>query len=74
MIREETNSDYASFDVKTVQNKLDLSRKSSYSLPMAVDLETGEIVIIDLYVKSFSNFSRVEESKDDRPKLAVIDI
>ena len=60
MVRSKVDSSMKSFDIKTVQNKLDLEGRSGYAIPLVVDLVKKEIVWIDLYVGSRDFRNRVE--------------
>ncbi|MFN8613833.1 MAG: hypothetical protein U0931_40240 [Vulcanimicrobiota bacterium] len=60
MIRDKVEADYDSFDLKTVQNKFDLTGTAGFALPMLVDLEKQEIIITDLYMPGLHLFNRVE--------------
>ncbi len=57
MVRDRVDAAYQSFDVKTVENKLDLTGRTGYCVPLIVDLEAREIVVTDLYMgtKAFNN-------------------
>lgn len=65
MIRDRVSADYASFDLKTVQNKFDLTGTSGLALPILVDLEKQEIIIIDLYMSGLEVHNRVENNVHD---------
>ena len=60
MIRNEINSNYKTFDIKTVQNKFDVAGSWSYVIPMIVDIENSEIIFTDLYMNASENQNRVE--------------
>lgn len=55
MFRERTDSNIKSFDIKTVQNKFNVSGQGNYSMPMVVDIKTQEIIFIDMYMSGRSN-------------------
>jgi len=61
-IRDNINDKYKSFNIKTVENKLDICGVGSYSIPMAVDLKEDKIIYVDLYVNSLAWGNRVENS------------
>ncbi|MBT9587279.1 TerD family protein [bacterium] len=65
MIRDRVDCNYQSFDIKTVQNKFDLTGNGSYCLPIIVDLWEGEIIYVDLYVSSVDQHNRVEGAVKD---------
>lgn len=65
MIRDEINKNYKSFDIKTVQNKFDLNGACAYSIPIIVDIETNEIIFIDLYVGQVTRHNRVQGAHED---------
>lgn len=65
MAREQVDATYATFDIKTVQNKLDLSGPASYAIPFLVDLREQEIIYVDLYVHSVESGNRVEGAISD---------
>jgi hypothetical protein len=65
MLREQVDSSYASFDIKTVQNKLDMAGNSAYCIPMLVDLEERQVLYIDLYVAGVEGGNRVEGAVND---------
>jgi len=61
-IRNKINSDYKSFDEKTVANKFDLYGNWSYFMPIILDIEREEIVYTDLAVNSRTSWNNVENS------------
>jgi hypothetical protein len=66
MEREEVNNDRASFDPKTVANKLQLTGGAQYSIPIIFDLLTQEMIYTDLYVSgNKAGFNRVEDAADN---------
>ena len=65
MIREKVDGRYASFDLKTVQNKFDLTGTSGYCLPILVDLHKSEIIFLDLYVTGQGRHNSAEQSVSD---------
>jgi hypothetical protein len=70
------DASYASFDLKTVQNKFDLSGTSGVALPILVDLERSEIIILDLYLPGLQSHNRVEACVTDISKAcaAMVDL
>lgn len=64
MIRDAVDRSRKSFDPKTVANGYALQGTGSYALPLLVDLKTGEIILIDLYVGRRVQYNRVENSAD----------
>lgn len=52
MLREHVNKSYASFDIKTVKQKLPLTGSSGYAIPFLVDLKQRRVIYVDLYVGS----------------------
>lgn len=69
MMREKPNSDYSSFDISTVQQKLAMGGEVTCAIPVIFDLEHGRAIWTDLrfYGTSDGNaletaFSRVERA------------
>lgn len=62
MWREKVNSDYKSFDIKTVANKLDLNGVGSYAIPFMVDVKQEQIIYTDLYVNGLKQHNAIENS------------
>jgi stress response protein SCP2 len=60
MIRTKVDASYKSFDIKTVQNKFDLSGTGGYCVPLIVDLEAKEIIVTDLYMGTRNFHNSVE--------------
>lgn len=60
MIRDKVDTDYKSFDIKTVANKFDLQGNKSWCIPLLVDLLNNEIIYTDLYVGQRSHANTVE--------------
>lgn len=71
MMRDRVDSNYKSFDVKTVQQKFDLTGQSSYCFPILVDLWEQQVLFIDLYVRGLDAHNRVEESVTNISTLAA---
>lgn len=65
MIRDQVDASYQSFDIKTVQNKFDLSGTTSFCLPIVIDLKEMTVIFVDLYVGKVEQFNRVERSTED---------
>ncbi|MCO8123518.1 TerD family protein [Stieleria sp. TO1_6] len=65
MIRDRVDPAYTSFDIKTIQNKFDLSGTSSFSLPIVVDLQAMKIIFVDLFVGHVKQHNAVERSTED---------
>lgn len=59
MIRDEVDTTYSTFDVKTVQNAFDLTGGNSFAIPFIVDLKAAQIIYTDLYVGRRQNFNAV---------------
>lgn len=70
MCREKVDRNYKSFDIKTVENAFNLNGNAAYSLPIIVDLQTNEIVFVDLYVGMRELHNRVENSLDSVSTIA----
>lgn len=70
MCREKVDHNYKSFDIKTVENAFNLNGNAAYSLPIIVDLQTNEIVFVDLYVGMRELHNRVENSLDSVSTIA----
>lgn len=62
MIRDKVDSSYATFDLKTVQNKFDLSGTSGLAMPILVDLKRREIIVVDLYLPGLEIHNQVENA------------
>lgn len=71
MIRDKIDSKYSSFDLKTVQNKFDLTGTSGFAMPILVDLERNEIIITDLYLPGLQTHNRVEACVTDISKASA---
>lgn len=65
MIRDKVDNTYASFDIKTVQNKFDLNGTGAYAIPIVIDMVQDEITFVDLYVNGMESHNNVEGSFDD---------
>src|SRR5690606_2793630 len=65
MIRDKVDSSHASFDIKTVDNKLVLTGEASFALPIPVDLRRRDITYIDLGVRSVAHGSTAEGASSD---------
>ncbi len=65
MIRDEGDSNYKSFDVKTVQNKFDVTGSGAYAIPIIVDLQENEIIFVDLFMRGVGQHNRVEGAYTD---------
>ena len=65
MLRDKTKASTMTFDIKTVANKFNMVGSGKYAIPMILDVERGEIVIIDLFMKGTSSFNRVEGAVQD---------
>ena len=65
MIREAVDARYHTFDLKTVQNKFDLTGTAGYCLPILVDLRRSEIIFIDLYVCGHDQHNTAERAVSD---------
>jgi hypothetical protein len=70
MMRDQVDCNYQSFDVKTVQQKFDLSGQASYCCPVLVDLWEQQVHFVDLYVRGLEDRNRVEESVTNISTLA----
>jgi stress response protein SCP2 len=62
MVREKADSQYQSFDIKTVKQKFDLKGRASYCVPLFLDIKASEMVITDLYMGTQTIFNNVEGS------------
>ncbi len=65
MVRSHVDSSYESFDIKTVQNAFDLHGRSSYCMPLIVDLQANEVIMTDLYIGSNKAENSVEGARDE---------
>jgi len=65
MIRDKVDSNYQSFDLKTVQHKFDLNGGSSYSFPIVVDIQASEIIFVDLYMRGLTQGNTAEGATED---------
>jgi hypothetical protein len=52
MLRDETNADRKTFDIKTVVNVLELTAPEGAAQPFVYDLVANEIIYLDLYQRS----------------------
>ncbi len=71
MIRDRVDARYETFDLKTVQNKFDLTGTSGYCVPILVDLVRSEIVFIDLYVTGSRSHNTAERAVSDLSVLSA---
>ncbi|HAP61685.1 MAG TPA: hypothetical protein DCR93_20015 [Cytophagales bacterium] len=62
MVRDKVDSRYASFDIKTVVNKVDLNGDGAYAIPLVVDIKHQQVVMTDLFVSGFPAYNRVENA------------
>ncbi len=60
MVRDKVSAEYKSFDIKTVQNKFNLTGRAGFCVPLIVDLQTQEIIVTDLYMGSNNYHNTVE--------------
>jgi len=65
MLRNELNDKYKSFDIKTVENKINISGSNSYSLPYLLDLNENKLIYIDLYVGKSNDYITIEKNKEE---------
>ena len=65
MVREKIDSNYKSFDIKTVQQKFDLNGGSSSCIPVVVDLYENRVIFTDLYLWSVEGGNTVEGGVND---------
>ena len=65
MIRDKVTSNYKTFDIKTVQNKFDVTGAGSYAIPIIVDLQENEIIFVDLFMRGVDHYNRVEGAYQD---------
>jgi hypothetical protein len=73
MVRSKVDASYQSFDIKTVQNKFDLSGSGGYCVPLLVDLQEKEIIVTDLYMGT-RNFHNAVEGEYGNVRLATREI
>lgn len=64
-VREHVNSEYRSFDIKTVANVFPLKGTAAYCLPLIVDLRQQSVVLTDLYMSGSVEYNNVEGAVDD---------
>jgi hypothetical protein len=69
MIRDKVDSNYQSFDIKTVQHKFQLQGQTSYCLPLIIDLWESQLIYLDLYVTATPSGNRVEGALNDLQTL-----
>lgn len=60
MIRDKSDSSHKTFDIKTVANKFNMVGKGRYAIPMIVDVESGEIIFVDIFMNGVDSMNRVE--------------
>jgi stress response protein SCP2 len=60
MVRDKDKAGRKTFDIKTVANKFNMVGKGAYAIPMIVDVESGEIIYVDLYMNGQNSLNRVE--------------
>lgn len=65
MLRDKVDSDYKSFDIKTVQQKFVLSSACSYAIPILIDLYEETIIFTDIYVNGVGKYNNVEGSHEN---------
>ncbi len=65
MIRDKVSSNYKTFDIKTVQNKFDVTGAGAYAIPIIVDLQENEIIFVDLFMRGVGQYNRVEGAYQD---------
>lgn len=68
MVRDRVDANIKSFDIKTVANKFDLRGRAAYCVPLLVDLEAKQIVIVDLYMGTRAFHNHVEGAHGDVSK------
>lgn len=65
MIRDCVDKKYKSFDIKTVENKFDISGSGFYAIPVIIDIHKNEVIFVDLYVKGINARNTVEGVNSD---------
>jgi len=65
MLRHKIEAVYATFDIKTVQNKFDLTGSSHYAVPFLVDLWERQVIYVDLYVRGVNQGNTAEGALDN---------
>jgi len=70
MIRDKASSDKKTFDIKTVANKFNMVGKGKYAIPMIVDVESQEIIFVDIFMNGTSSMNRVEGAVNDVSTVA----
>lgn len=75
MVRDHVDADYQTFDIKTVENKMDLNGCGAYVIPLIVDLRQSQIITTDLYMNGRSWHNTVEGTygKVSKALLAICD-
>jgi len=63
--RGKSNSKYKTFDIKTVQNKINVIGIGRYAIPFLVDLKEKCLIYVDMFMKGHKNFNGVENSEQD---------
>ena len=69
-MREEANSDRKSFDIKTVQNCMQLTGPTSYAVTLMVDLKERTLTYLDLYVTGAQAANTMAEGSQNVRVLA----
>jgi len=70
MVRDKVDASRSSFDIKTVQNKFDVSGEGSFAIPLIVDIKAKEIIFTDLYVNNMSRFSTTDSAMESVEKIS----
>jgi stress response protein SCP2 len=70
MVRDNIKSGRKTFDINTVANKFNMVGKGAYAIPMIVDVESGEIIYVDLYMNGQNSLNRVEGAVNNVSTLA----
>lgn len=61
MLRDAPDAEQKSFDIKTVHNAFKVAVPGAYAVPMLLDLDTDEIILMDLAARGDAH-SRVEQT------------
>lgn len=70
MTRADVDASHKTFDIKTVANKVDLNGVGGYCVPLIVDLEAREIIMVDLTIGTKTFHNEVEGSHGVVSKMA----
>ena len=74
MMRDKVDSNYQTFDIGTVSQKMLISGEARYAMPALFDLEKREVVWLDLKVFGLDGFNRAENSWQNLERLVRLGV